>query len=183
MKTPALLLLAALLAVSTAASAKGVKIRGGGSHHNTTSHSEPSGGSTYIPRPHVTSSSEPAPGSTEAQQAAEERMNAAREKRAAAMDRLNAELAAKRAATPPGAPVGQLVAMPAVTEPAPLAANEKRLTRPVTVGKVAAIAPSSGADITTLVPKDSSAKPHDDFRRDDRYNGQGVNCSLYPSRC
>lgn len=93
------------------------------------------------------------------------------------------ELAAQRAATPPGPPVGQVVAKAPVAEPVQLAANEQRLTKPVTVGKVAALPKPTTADISTLVPRDSASKPRDELRRDDRYNGYGVNCSLYPSRC
>ena len=180
MKTPALLLLAALLAVSTAAPAKGIKFRSGGSHHST-SHSEPSGTTVHLPRSHTTSSTEATQG--EADPYAANAQAAARDQRAAMTDKLNAELAAQRAATPPGAPVGQLVAKAPAEEPAKLAANEKRLTQPVTVGKAAAIVPTTvGADLSGLVPRDSAKKPHDEIRRDDRYNGRGVNCSLYPSR-
>ncbi|MFD1711603.1 hypothetical protein FVQ98_08060 [Ottowia sp. GY511] len=184
MKTPALLLLAALMAVSTAAPAKGIKIRSGGSHHST-SHSEPST-SIHLPRTHTNSPSEAAP-SEASQQAAAQAASVqaeAKAKRAAAMnERLNAELAAQRAATPAAAPVGTLMAKAPAAEPVTLAANEKRLTQPVAVGKVAAITPAAGADITTLVPRDSSQRHNNDLRRDDRYNGRGVNCSLYPSRC
>ena len=42
---------------------------------------------------------------------------------------------------------------------------------------------SREADVTTLVPKDSSAKPVDETRSTDRFNRQGVNCSLCPARC
>lgn len=63
------------------------------------------------------------------------------------------------------------------------AASQKRLTGPVTAGQAAATAPSAAADLSTLAPKDHAAKPHDEFRRDDRYNSRGVNCSLYPARC
>lgn len=180
MKTPALLLLAALMAVSTATPAKGIKLRSGGSHHST-SHSEPSGATTHLPRPHNSASSEPT--HSEAAQYAASAQAHAKDQRAAMTDKLNAELAAQRAATPPGAPVGQLLAKAPLEEPVKLAANEKRVTRPVTVGKTAAIVPTAGADITTLVPRDSSKKPHDEIRRDDRYNSRGVNCSLYPARC
>ena len=180
MKTPALLLLAALLAVSAAAPAKGIKIRSGGSHHST-SHSEPS---IHVPRPHVNGSSAPGEDSQQAAAHAAGVQADAKAKRSAAMnDRLNAELAAQRAATPPGPPVGQVVAQAAVAEPVQLAANEHRLTKPVTLGKVAALPSAPGADVTTLVPRDSARKPNDELRRDDRYNGRGVNCSLYPSRC
>ena len=185
MKTPSLLLLAALMAVSTAAPAKGAKFRGGGSHHDTshpsTSHSEPSGSSFHVPRARTQSASEPQSSDPAAQ--ASGAQNTADGKRASMNDRLNAELAAKRAATPSAAPVGMLVAKTPVAEPAPLAANEQRLTKPVTVGKVAAISPTATADLTTLAPKDS-ARPHvDEVRSNDRYNTRGVNCSIYPARC
>lgn len=181
MKTPALLLLAALMAVSTAAPAKGIKIRSGGSHHGS-SHSEPT--TVHVPRPHASGSNEPSEDSQQAAAHAAGVVADTKAKRSAAMnDRLNAELAAQRAATPPGPPVGQVVAKAPVAEPVQLAANEQRLTKPVTVGKVAALPKPTTADISTLVPRDSARKPHDELRRDDRYNGHGVNCSLYPSRC
>lgn len=184
MKTPSLLLLAALMAVSTAAPAKGAKFRGGGSHHDTshtsTSHSEPSGSSLHLPRARGQSASEPQSGDAAAQAGG---THGTADQRAAMTDRLNAELAAQRAATPPGAPVGKLVAKTPVAEVAPLAANEQRLTKPVTVGKVAAISSTNSADLTTLAPKDSARSQVDEVRSNDRYNARGVNCSIYPARC
>ena len=104
--------------------------------------------------------------------------------RAAMQDRLNAELAAQRAATPPGAPVGTLSAAPKLVEPAPLAANERRVTQRTAVEKTVAVKAMAPADLTALVPKDSAKKANvDDQRRPDRFNSRGVNCSLYPARC
>ena len=74
-----------------------------------------------------------------------------------------------------------------VAAPAPQAAPTERRTQPRAAAAsrkdAATTSTSREADVTTLVPKDSSAKPVDETRSTDRFNRQGVNCSLYPARC
>lgn len=181
MKTHSLLLLTLLMGLSVAVPARGLHIKGGHSHSSShaNAHAEGSGSSIHLPsvRSHANGSDSSvvtAPGS--AASATEEPTAA---QRASMTERLNAELAAKRAATPPAPPVGQLVAP---TRPAELAPNEQRVSRRTPVEKQVAVPPMKPIDLSTLVPKDS-AKVVDDSRPDDRYNAHGVNCSLYPARC
>lgn len=181
MKNPAsLLLLSLLLAVSTAAPAKGAKFRGGGTSHAPEATHAPaahgqaesgSGGSVHLPTPRIRSGSESTAADNAAQQAA------------ATSDKLSDELAALRATTPPAAPVGALVANPPAAPATPLAPNERRLNQPVAVEKPVELAPMKPVDLSALVPKDSNQVFPDDVRRDDRFNARGVNCSRYPARC
>lgn len=61
-------------------------------------------------------------------------------------------------------------------------AQSDTTNRRTSVKKQVSEPPMKPIDLSTLVPKDS-AKVVDDSRPDDRYNAQGVNCSLYPARC
>lgn len=174
--------LAMLLAAASGAQARGARFKGSGGSHGGSSHSAPqaesSGGGVHLPA--VRYRSDNAGGQAQAAASGAAPANDPGVLR----DRLNAELAAQRAATPPGAPVGTLSAASKVAEPAPLASNEQRVTRRTPVEKAAAVAPVPLADVTTLVPKDSAQK--DGFDRQnsqDHFNRRGVNCSLYPARC
>ena len=93
---------------------------------------------------------------------------------------------------PPAAPAPQAapataVAAPVVTAPAAAApaATERRARQRAAAAKKdgAAVSTSREVDLSTLVTKDSSAKPVDETRSTDRFNREGVNCSLYPARC
>ena len=94
---------------------------------------------------------------------------------------------------PPAAPVPQAapataVAAPVVTAPAaaaPAATERRARQRAAAPAKKdgAAVSTTREVDLSTLVTKDSSAKPVDETRSTDRFNRQGVNCSLYPARC
>ena len=186
MKT-SLIALALLVGASAQVEARGLHIKssghsGGGTHgsstHSSGTHDSASGsGGIHLPsvRPRAGSSSAAAAANTEP-------AAAGTDQRAATTDKLNAELAAMRAATPPAAPVGTLRATQAA-ETAPLAANEHRLTRPVTTGKVQAEATGAPIDITHLVAKDSALKDTGGTARGDLVDRRGVNCSLYPARC
>ena len=184
MRKVGIIALALLLAAASGVQARGARFKGSGGSHgssHSTPHAESSGGGVHLPsvRPRSQDSSE------QNQAAAGGATNtAAPDSRAAMQDRLNAELAAQRAATPPGAPVGTLSAAPKLMEPAPLAANERRVTQRTAVEKTVAVKAMGPADLTALVPKDSAKKANvDDQRRPDRFNSRGVNCSLYPARC
>ena len=97
---------------------------------------------------------------------------------------------------PPAAPVPQAapaapapaVAAPVVTAPAaaaPAATERRARQRAAAPAKKdgAAVSTTREVDLSTLVTKDSSAKPVDETRSTDRFNREGVNCSLYPARC
>ncbi len=94
---------------------------------------------------------------------------------------------------PPAAPAPQAapataVAAPVVTAPAaaaPAATERRARQRAAAPAKKdgTAVSTTREVDLSTLVPKDSSAKPVDETRSTDRFNHQGVNCSLYPARC
>ena len=85
-------------------------------------------------------------------------------------------------------PPATAVAAPVVTAPAaaaPAATERRARQRAAAPAKKegAAVSTTREVDLSTLVPKDSSAKRVDETRSTDRFNHQGVNCSLYPARC
>lgn len=178
-----LILLAALAGLSLGVQAKSARFKGGGSHH----HAEPAGGGHALPTPRVRSTSDTPPvGSTAQASPAEPRASTNRQ---GMTDRLNAELAAQRAATPSATAMGRyLVATnnptstaPPVAPKAPEAATPAQGTQPA---KAAPLPPMPPVDLSTLVPKDSARQFKPDARNSEyRYDARGVNCTLYPARC
>ena len=170
-----LIALAVLLSLSFGAQAKGARFKssGGSRSHAEVSNSNSGGGS------HL-SSVRPRASASAAGQAAVPAAAAATGS-VAMKDKLNAELLAQRAATPPGPPVGLLKAKPA--EPAPLAANERRISQPVTVGTPPEVKSGTPIDVSHLVVRDSGKGGQSNAYASAYVNNRGVNCSTYPTRC
>lgn len=180
MNTRSLIVLALLMGVAAAVPAKGARFKGGGSHGGSHAHAgaESTGGSLPLPSLRARSGGNPS-----APADAASAPGAAAAPQAALRDRLNAELAAQRAATPPAPPLGL---PPLARASAPDAAGSGvRQARRAPVGQSAAVAPMKPADLTALAPRDSArpAASAAERREDYRYNARGVNCSLYPARC
>ncbi|MBP6778931.1 MAG: hypothetical protein KA148_00190, partial [Ottowia sp.] len=105
MRKVGIIALALLLAAASGVQARGARFKGSGGSHgssHSTPHAESSDGGVHLPSVRPRSQ-----GSSEQNQAATggATNTAAPDSRTAMQDRLNAELAAQRAATPPGAPV------------------------------------------------------------------------------
>ena len=170
-----LIALAVLLGLSCSAQAKGLRFKSSGSSHSSHSHAEPSSGSgTHFTsvRPRSSASSSTSSAATDAPAAQTSAVN---------KDKLNAELAALRAATPPSAPVSQRQVNPPAA--APLAANERHLSQPVATGKVQAVTAGPPLDVSYLVSRDMAKEARPGTNAGDVVNRRGVNCSLYPTRC